>query len=90
MRKGAGDGFYGDADHFHYVDHVGPSFSVKVPINLPRPPQGHPVLIQAGVSDSFVDLAAQNAEVIFVVMPKLELASVWAYKRFHNPPRNSG
>jgi FMN-dependent oxidoreductase (nitrilotriacetate monooxygenase family) len=74
------DGFYADPQHFHYVDHDGPSFKVKGPINLPRPPQGQPVLIQAGVSEAFIDLAAQNAEVIFVVMPTLDRAKAF-YKQ---------
>jgi len=32
---------------------------------VPRPPQGHPVLVQAGVSGNFQKIAAENAELIF-------------------------
>lgn len=68
------EGVYADPAAFTYIDHKGTHFDVKGPINIPRPPQGHPVLIQAGVSESFIDLAAKNAEVIFVVQPTLERA----------------
>lgn len=67
-------GVYADPQRFRYVDHDGTFFNVKGPINIPRPPQGHPVLIQAGVSEAFLDLAARNAEVVFVVQPTLERA----------------
>ncbi|MBC3478007.1 LLM class flavin-dependent oxidoreductase [Pseudomonas taiwanensis] len=71
------DGFYADPEHMRYINHNGRHFTVKGPINLPRPPQGQPVLIQAGVSEAFIDLAARNAEVIFVVMPTLERAKAF-------------
>lgn len=67
-------GIYADSKAFNYINHQGKHFDVKGPINIPRPPQGQPVLIQAGVSESFIDLAAKNAEVIFVVQPTLERA----------------
>ena len=35
------------------------------PLNMPRPPQGHPVIVQAGTSDDGMDVAARFAEVIF-------------------------
>lgn len=60
---------YARPDAFHYLHHQGDAFQVKGPLNVERPPQGHPVLIQAGVSDSFVELAARHAEVLFVVQP---------------------
>jgi len=39
--------------------------NVKGPLNLPRPPQGRPVFIQAGMSETGMDFAASFAEVIF-------------------------
>jgi FMN-dependent oxidoreductase (nitrilotriacetate monooxygenase family) len=39
--------------------------TVKGPLNLPRPPQGRPVFIQAGMSETGMDFAASFAEVIF-------------------------
>ncbi|WP_217808673.1 NtaA/DmoA family FMN-dependent monooxygenase [Derxia lacustris] len=62
-------GVYGDASRLRAIDHAGEFFRVKGPINLPRPPQGRPVLIQAGVSDDFRRVAAARAEVIFSVQP---------------------
>lgn len=65
---------FADPARFHRFDHQGESFEVQGPLNLPRPPQGHPVVIQAGVSEAFIDLAAQHAEVLFVVQPNRERA----------------
>ena len=74
LLKDAANGLFADPSRFHYVDHQGPHFQVRGPINIPRPPQGQPVLIQAGVSEAFIDLAARNAEVVFVVQATLERA----------------
>jgi N-acetyl-S-(2-succino)cysteine monooxygenase len=49
----------------HPLDHHGRFFSVRGPLNIPRPPQGWPVLVQAGVSDDARRFAAEFAEVIF-------------------------
>lgn len=70
----AASGVYGDPSRLHCVDHQGANFNVRGPLNIPRPPQGHPVLIQAGVSETFIDLAARNAEVVFVVQATLPRA----------------
>ncbi|MET0287134.1 MAG: LLM class flavin-dependent oxidoreductase [Polyangiales bacterium] len=67
-------GTYANAEHVRYVDHQGKWFRVRGPLNIARPPQGHPVLIQAGASGAFVDLAARNAEVVFAVYPDFERA----------------
>jgi alkanesulfonate monooxygenase len=49
----------------HVLNHVGKHFKVKGPLNIPRPPQGRPVIVQAGTSDDGMDVAARFAEVIF-------------------------
>jgi len=41
-------------------------------MNLPRPPQGRPLQVQAGQSDTGRDLAAAHADMIFTVQPSLE------------------
>lgn len=74
VRADKAAGIYADAARIHYADHAGDWFKVKGPLNVPRPPQGHPVLIQAGVSPAFQSLAARNAEVIFPVQSTLEQA----------------
>jgi FMN-dependent oxidoreductase (nitrilotriacetate monooxygenase family) len=45
--------------------HDGQSFSVRDPLDLPRSPQGAPVMVQAGASDVGRDLAARTADVVF-------------------------
>jgi FMN-dependent oxidoreductase (nitrilotriacetate monooxygenase family) len=56
---------YFDPDKCHILDHRGELFSVRGPLNIARPPQGHPVIIQAGGSEAGKILAAETAEVIF-------------------------
>lgn len=65
---------YADPARIHYADHRGPWFQVRGPLGSVRPPQGHPVLIQAGVSGAFQALAARNAEVVFPVQSTLAKA----------------
>ncbi|MHB8283142.1 MAG: LLM class flavin-dependent oxidoreductase [Caulobacteraceae bacterium] len=67
-------GLYADPSKMRYVDHQGDWLQVKGPLGSVRPPQGQPVLIQAGVSGAFRALAARNAEVIFPVQATLEKA----------------
>ncbi|GAA2799256.1 LLM class flavin-dependent oxidoreductase [Kitasatospora sp. CM 4170] len=47
------------------VRHRGPQFDVEGRLSLPRPPQGHPVVIQAGDSDEGREFAAATADVVF-------------------------
>src|SRR5579863_8695121 len=54
-----------DPDKMHYLHHKGKYFSVRGPLNIARPPQGRPVIIQAGGSEDGKELAAETAEVIF-------------------------
>jgi len=49
----------------HALDHQGQYFAVRGALNLARPPQGKPVIIQAGASDTGMDFAAEVAEVVF-------------------------
>lgn len=58
-------GVYAAPDKVHVLDHKGKYFSVKGPLNIPRSPQGHPVLIQAGSSGPGQDLAARTADIVF-------------------------
>jgi FMN-dependent oxidoreductase (nitrilotriacetate monooxygenase family) len=52
-------------DRVRHTDHAGEHFSVKGPLNVARPPQGHPLIIQAGSSEAGQDLAAATADVVF-------------------------
>ncbi len=54
-----------DASSAHTIDHEGEYFTIKGPLNVPRGPQGHPVIAQAGASEGGIDLAARHGEIIY-------------------------
>ncbi|TCM58151.1 alkanesulfonate monooxygenase [Rhizobium sp. PP-F2F-G48] len=58
-------GLFFDPERMHVLDHQGPSLTVRGPLNIARPPQGWPVIVQAGQSEPGRQLAAETAEVIF-------------------------
>ena len=58
-------GLFFDPDKLHVLNHKGPQFSVRGPLNIARPVQGWPVIVQAGASEAGRQLAAETAEVIF-------------------------
>ncbi|MGN8153761.1 LLM class flavin-dependent oxidoreductase [Agrobacterium sp. 22094] len=64
-------GIYADPNKVHMLDHQGQYYSVKGPLNIPRSPQGHPILIQAGSSGPGQDLAARTADVVFTAQQSL-------------------
>lgn len=59
------NGLYLDADKLHTLDHKGKHFQVRGPLNIAAPPQGRPVIAQAGGSEAGLELAAETAEVVF-------------------------
>jgi FMN-dependent oxidoreductase (nitrilotriacetate monooxygenase family) len=65
-------GAYFDADKVRPLHHRGAFFQVRGPLNIPRPPQGHPVVVQAGSSEPGKELAARTAEAIFTAQQTLE------------------
>jgi FMN-dependent oxidoreductase (nitrilotriacetate monooxygenase family) len=54
-----------DPDRLHVLGHKGEHFSVRGPLNVARPIQGWPVIVQAGASEAGKQIAAETAEVIF-------------------------
>ncbi|MFF2481712.1 LLM class flavin-dependent oxidoreductase [Paenibacillus sp. NPDC058071] len=58
-------GYFADKEKLHNLRHKGSHFQVHGPLNVARPPQGYPVLIQAGASEAGKELAAAKAEVVF-------------------------
>ena len=58
-------GLYFDPDRLHVLDHKGEFLSVRGPLNIARPIQGWPVIVQAGASDAGRQLAAETAEMVF-------------------------
>ncbi|HTQ84411.1 MAG TPA: LLM class flavin-dependent oxidoreductase [Pseudolabrys sp.] len=71
-------GQFADIAKMHELNHKGQFFSVKGPLNISRPPQGYPVIIQAGASETGKDLAASIAEIVFAVQQDIEVAKAAA------------
>ena len=63
--RDAASGLYFDPDKLHVLNHKGPYLSVHGPLNIARPIQGWPVIVQAGASNSGRQLAAETAEAVF-------------------------
>jgi FMN-dependent oxidoreductase (nitrilotriacetate monooxygenase family) len=62
-------GLYADPAKIRRAEYRGETYRTRGPLNVPRSPQGHPVIIQAGSSSRGKSFAARWAEVIFVVQP---------------------
>jgi len=58
-------GIFFDPAKMHVLNHKGEHLSVRGPLNIARPIQGWPVIVQAGASDAGRQLAAETAEVVF-------------------------
>jgi alkanesulfonate monooxygenase len=65
-------GTYFDPDRLRVLGHRGKYYSVRGPLNIARPIQGWPVIVQAGASEAGRELAADTAEVIFAAQATLE------------------
>lgn len=64
-------GQYFDPGRMHVLGHKGPELSVRGPLNIARPPQGWPVIVQAGASEPGRQLAAETAEAVFAAPQSL-------------------
>jgi alkanesulfonate monooxygenase len=64
-------GIYFDPRRLHVLNHKGRHFSVRGPLNVARPLQGWPVIVQAGASPAGKQLAAETAEVVFTAQSNL-------------------
>ena len=71
-------GLYFDPEKLRVLGHRGKYYSVRGPLNIARPVQGWPVIVQAGASEAGRQLAAETAEVIFAAQ-----ASLAAGQRFY-------
>ncbi|WP_446213414.1 LLM class flavin-dependent oxidoreductase [Micromonospora sp. IBSANI012] len=67
----AAAGVFADTDRVHEVGHTGDAFKVRGPLNTPRPPQGRPLLVQAGSSPDGIAFAARYAEAVFTAQQTL-------------------
>jgi len=68
------EGRYFDPEKVSALRHAGEHFRVEGPLTTGRPPQGHPVVVQAGSSPEGLDLAARQADAVFTSHPSLESA----------------
>ncbi|WP_337268538.1 LLM class flavin-dependent oxidoreductase [Oryzifoliimicrobium ureilyticus] len=67
-------GIYFDVSKMHVLDHKGNELSVRGPLNIARPVQGWPVIVQAGQSEAGRQLAAETAELVFCSPRDIALA----------------
>ncbi len=70
-------GIYFDPTRMHVLDHKGKHLSVRGPLNIARPVQGWPVIVQAGASEAGRQLAAETAEVVFAAAGSLEAGKAY-------------
>lgn len=70
-------GVYVDLAKLHVLNHKGKHFQVRGPLNVARPLQGYPVIVQAGSSKDGQDFAAQTAEVVFTAQSALTEAQAF-------------
>jgi FMN-dependent oxidoreductase (nitrilotriacetate monooxygenase family) len=72
-----GTGVWGDERKVHPPEHRGRHFSVRGALNIPRSPQGYPLIVQAGSSEDGKGLAARYAEAVFTAQQTLEEAQAF-------------
>lgn len=82
-------GVYADRDRISPIDHAGTHFKVRGPLNVPRPPQGRPVLVQAGSSPAGIAQAAEHAEAVFTAQQTLADAQAF-YRELKAATRTFG
>jgi FMN-dependent oxidoreductase (nitrilotriacetate monooxygenase family) len=70
-------GVWGDQARIHPAAHRGRYFSVQGALNIPRSPQGYPLLVQAGSSEDGKRLAARYAEAVFTAQQTLAEAQAF-------------
>lgn len=83
------DGVYAHPEAVQPIHHQGQFFRVDGPLTVPRSPQGHPVLFQAGASGPGRDLAARRAEAIYAVAYDLPAAQAY-YRDIKRRVREAG
>ncbi|RWR27710.1 LLM class flavin-dependent oxidoreductase [Sinirhodobacter populi] len=69
-----GAGIMVDYDKVHEIAHEGRFYNVRGPLNISRPPQGHPVIFQAGSSGDGLKLAGSRADVAFTAQDEIDEA----------------
>ncbi|MGD9603245.1 MAG: LLM class flavin-dependent oxidoreductase [Gammaproteobacteria bacterium] len=70
-------GIYFDPGKLRVPDHHGEFYHVRGPLNVARPVQGWPLIVQAGSSEDGRRLAAETAEMVFSANATLESAQAF-------------
>jgi FMN-dependent oxidoreductase (nitrilotriacetate monooxygenase family) len=70
-------GIFFDPAKRHVLDHRGEFYQVRGPLDIPRSPQGRPVIINAGGSEAGMEMAARTADVVFSVDRNLQKAQAF-------------
>src|SRR5262249_844900 len=65
------NGTYFEPDKMHVLNHKGKYLQARGPLNIARPIQGWPVIVQAGASEAGKQLAAETAEAVFTAQPNV-------------------
>src|SRR5580698_2717188 len=65
-------GIFFDPSKMHVLNHKGEYYSVRGPVNIARPVQGWPLIVQAGASEAGRQLAAETAEAVFTAQSNLK------------------
>jgi len=66
------EGLFFEPEKMHRLGHKGKYYSVQGPLNIARPIQGWPVIVQAGSSEAGRQLAAETAEAVFAGYGNIE------------------
>jgi len=66
-------GVFFDPAKMHVLGHKGEYLKVRGPLNIARPIQGWPVIVQAGASEAGKKLAAETAEAVFTAQSSIEV-----------------
>ena len=70
-------GIFFDRSKMHELNHHDEFYDVRGPLNVARSPQGHPVIVEAGLSEEGRQLAAETAEVVFCAHDSIQNAQAF-------------
>ena len=70
-------GVFADPAKVHRIEHVGPFFKSRGPLNVVRSPQNGPAILQAGTSPKGRTFAARYADAIFAIQPNIAGAKAY-------------
>lgn len=77
------EGWWADPSKIEAIDHQGTFFKVRGPLDVPRSPQGVPLLVQAGSSAEGINLASKFADFVFTVQATRDQAEQFRSRMHH-------